>query len=55
LHENEIGTEGAEYLAEALKSVKVLKIFTPPDLLFSTICHVKQFLTDTNHTQLEVE
>ena len=52
---NEIGAEGAKYLADALKSVKVLKIFTPPDLLFSTICHIKQFLTDTNHTRVARE
>jgi len=52
---NKIGDEGAKYLANALKSITVLQIFIPQDLLFSTICHIQLFLTDTNHTQLERE
>mgnify|MGYP002378577512 CR=1 FL=1 len=52
---NEIGAQGAKYLADALKSVMVLQIFFPQDLLLSIICHIQLFLTDTNHTQLELQ
>jgi len=55
LRKNEIGDEGAKYLADALKSSKVLKIFIPPDLRLFTICHIQLFLTDSNHTQLDLE
>jgi len=55
LGKNFIGAEGAKYLADALKSSKVLKIFSPPDLRLFTICNIQLFLTDTNHTQLERE
>jgi len=49
---NEIGAEGAKYLADALKSITVLQIFIPQDLLFSTICHIQLFLTDTKDTRV---
>ena len=52
---NEIGDEGAKYLADALKSSKVSKPFIPPVLILGTICHIQLFLTDTNHTRLERE
>jgi len=52
LSSNKIGTEGAKYLADALKSVTVLQIFIPQDLLLSKKCHIQLFLTDTNHTRL---
>jgi len=52
---NKIGAEGAKYLAEALKSRKVLKIFIPPDLILFSICNIQLFLTDTNDTRLELE
>ena len=52
---NEIGAQGAKYLADALKSVTVLQIFIPQDLPLSKICHIQLFLTDSNHTQLDLE
>jgi len=55
LDTNNISAEGAKYLADALKSSKVLQIVIPPDLLLSTICHIQLFLTDTNDTRLELE
>ena len=55
LSSSKIGAEGTKYLADALKSIKVLKIFIPPDLILSTICQIQLFLTDTNHTQVELQ
>ena len=52
---NEIGAQGAKYLADALKSVTVLQIFIPQDLPLSKICHIQLFLTDSNHTLLGQE
>jgi len=55
LSSNKIADEGVKYLADALKSSKVLKIFTPPDLILFSICHIQLFLIDTNHTRVAQE